>query len=232
MSSTQAPVRPTGGARAPPSPAAGTGRCARSPPATRWWRCWPCSSPWPGRVDPDRGHRRGGARGVGLRLRPARRLPPGDLGRGVGRLHRAVPRRDLQHPGRDLRPRHPPADGDAEVRRAADRGRSRCRPGVPCGDVQHRRPRPDARRRRGRRLGRLPVRPALAAAPDPRDRWPACRRSALGRDRGRPQGPHRGPRGDRHDHAQLRRLLPRVLRAVRAEPVAGPGLGRTPSRCR
>src|SRR3712207_7830562 len=40
------------------------------------------------------------------------------------------------------------------------------------------------------------------------DRGRDRRGGAVGRDRGSAQGDHRGPRGDRHDHAQLRRLLP------------------------
>ena len=39
------------------------------------------------------------------------------------------------------------------------------------------------------------------------------------------------PRGDRHDHAQLRRLLPRLLRALQAEPPAGAGLGQPQVGC-
>ncbi len=50
-------------------------------------------------------------------------------------------------------------------------------------------------------------------------------RSPLGRT-GRPaQGTHRRPRGDRHDHAQLRRLLPGLLPAHHAGPAAGAGVG-------
>ena len=41
--------------------------------------------------------------------------------------------------------------------------------------------------------------------------------------RGAAQGPHRRPRGDRDDHAQLRRLLPRLLRALPAGTAATAG---------
>ena len=41
------------------------------------------------------------------------------------------------------------------------------------------------------------------------------RRRAVGRDRRLPQGAHRRPRGDHHDHAQLRRVQPAGLPLVR-----------------
>ena len=66
---------------------------------------------------------------------------------------------------------------------------------------------------------------ALADPPGGGDRGRHGGRRALGRTGRLPQGPHRRPRGDRHDHAQLRRLLPGVLRPVRAEPAAGARLG-------
>ena len=51
------------------------------------------------------------------------------------------------------------------------------------------------------------------------------RRRALGRHRRAAQGPHRRPRGDRHDHAQLRRALPGRLPAAHPGLAAGPGPG-------
>ncbi|UUZ58022.1 ABC transporter permease subunit [Nocardioides sp. B-3] len=49
---------------------------------------------------------------------------------------------------------------------------------------------------------------------------------------GSAEGPHGRPRGDRDDHAQLRRLLPRLLRAVAQEPPAGSRFGQPRSRRR
>ena len=178
-----------------------------------------------GRLAAHHVHRRRRARQLQLRLRATRRLLLGVLERRLGRLHRAVPRLDLQHPRRRLPDRDPAPDRDPQVRRSADRRRPRCRPGLPGRAVQHRRSRPDADGRRGRRLGRLPVRDALADPRDPGDPGRHGRRGALGRP-GRPaQGPHRRARGDRHDHAQLRRVLPGVLRPLRAEPPPGTRLG-------
>ena len=160
-----------------------------------------------------------------LHLRATRRLPLGVVGGRLGRLHRPVPWVRLQHPGRGLPDRDPAPDRDPQVRRSADRRRTRCGPGLPGRAVQHRWSRPDADGRRGGRLGRLPVRDALADPRDPGDPGRHGRRGAVGRP-GRPaQGPHRRARGDRHDHAQLRRVLPGVLRPLRAEPPPGTRLG-------
>ena len=135
-------------------------------------------------------------RGRSARPRATSSPGPGDFFQAswnadLGRLHRAVPRLDLQHPCRGLRDRHPAADRDPEVRRPADRGRSRRRPGVPGRAVQHRWSRPDAPRRRRRRVGRLSSSTCRWSlhliARDPRRHgrpgrcgpaWPGCSRPA------------------------------------------------------
>ena len=65
------------------------------------------------------------------------------------------------------------------------------------------------------------VRPAVGRAHDRRPRRRPRRRRALGRHRRSAQGPHRGARGDRDDHAELHRVLPRVVPAANAGPAAG-----------
>ena len=147
---------------------AGARRCARSPRATPPSPSSPCCSRSRVGLAAHHAHRRRRARHVRLRVRATRRLLLGVVGGHLGRLHRPVPRLGLQHPGRGLPDRDPAADRDPQVRRSADRRRTRRGAGVPGRAVQHRWPRPDADGRRGGRLGRLPVRAALA---DPPDRW-------------------------------------------------------------
>ena len=171
--------------------------------------------------DHDRVHRRTRARDQRVLLRAAGRHALGDLAVGVGCLLRALPGVGLQLPARHVRRRHPPAHRDAHVRDPAHRRWPRRRPRVPRRHVQHRWPRPDAHRGIRRRMDRLRVRPAVGRAHDRRPRRRPRRRRALGRHRRPPQGPHRRARGDRDDHAQLRRVLPRVVAAANAGPAAG-----------
>ena len=142
----------------------------------------------------------------------------------VGRLHRALPGLGLQLRRADLRARHPPAHRDAHLRDAADRRRARRRARVPHRHVQHRRPRSDAHGVRGGRLGGVLARPAVGHPHDRRPRRGHRRRRALGGHRRAAQGAHRRARGDRDDHAQLRRVLPRLVDAAHPGPAAGAGV--------
>ena len=134
--------------------------------------------------------------------------------RDRGGLQRAVPGLRSTTPGRhDFADRIRPITETLKFAGAADRGRPRRRSRVPRRAVQHRRPRPDAARRRRGRLDRRRCSTCRAGPPARGDRSPASLAGApLGRHRRPPEGPHRRPRGDRHDHAQLRRLLPGLLR--------------------
>ncbi len=70
-------------------------------------------------------------------------------------------------------------------------------------------------------MGRLRVRSAVGHPHDRRARRRRRGRSRVGRYRGRAEGAHRSARGDRDDHAQLRRVLHRLLPA--AHPRSAPG---------
>ena len=171
----------------------------------------------------DRIHRRRGAGSRRLLLRASDGHDRRGLGRGLGSVLRAVPGLDLQLRGADVRPRHPSSHRDADVRDPAHRGRTRRCAGIPHRHVQHRRSRADADGIRRGRLGGLLARPAVGP---PHDRCPHRRagsRGALGGHRRCAEGLDRRARGDRHDHAQLRRVLPDLVDAAHTGPAAGAG---------
>ncbi len=104
-----------------------------------------------------------------------------------------------------------PAVRDRGPGDAADPGRARRGAAVPGRHVQHRRAEPVHRRRHHGRVARLRGQPAVLRARG------GLRARRVRRRRGdrlagrRDQGAHRGARGDRHDHAQLRHgVLPRL----------------------
>ena len=96
---------------------------------------------------------------------------------------------------------------------AADLRRPGGLAGVPRRSVQHRCPGPADHGRDLRRLRRVRLASAARPAPDRGDHRRSARRRALGRCRRPAEGPDRRARGDRDDHAQLRRDLPARLAA-------------------
>ena len=84
---------------------------------------------------------------------------------------------------------------------------------VPRGPVQHRCPGAADHRRALRRLRRVHLEPAAVRPPDRGAGRRSRRWRRLGRADRVPQGPHRRPRGDHHDHVQLPRCLGPDLRA-------------------
>ena len=150
--------------------------------------------------------------GLGRRGRDVRRAVRGV---GVQPAHRrgAVPA------GLDLRgdPRRLPvrrvraAVGDRRAGDPADPDRPRGGAAVPGGHVQHRRAEPVHRRRDPGDVARLRRQPAVLRARGGLRARRVRRRRGDRLAGGRDQGAHRGARGDRHDHAQLRHgVLPRL----------------------
>ena len=74
----------------------------------------------------------------------------------------------------------------------------------------------------------LPVRCSWSSRSSPAW-WPAALWAGIA---GSAQGTHRCPRGDHHDHAQLRRLLPRLLRTLASRASSRRRARSTPSRSR
>ena len=133
---------------------------------------------------------------VHLLLRPA-------VGRGrrLARQGRGCVRRPDRGLGRRLRAAH----RDDRAGRAADLRGPRRRARLPRGAVQHRRPGPGDHRLDLRGVRRVQLAPAAGPPPARRGGVRAARRRDLGRARRVAQGRGRGARGDRDDHAQLRR---------------------------